>query len=163
MDNFNASKLSLSVFRNIPLVSSEGKKDGLWALGKKKNHIFPHSAAWDALLSQIALPAHCTATADVLPCWCSSSSWISRGQPGHGWFWQFQWAQWAEILYTAWDNPHVPASLKSAAYLIIEGGLLINEDYLCSWLDENDIVRIKQTPLTCQISICEVIHFRRIW
>ena len=29
---------------------------------------------------------------------------------------------------------HVPASLKSAAYLIIEGGLLISEDYLCSWL-----------------------------
>ena len=56
----------------------------------------------------------------------------------------------------------VPGSGKSAAYIIIGDGLLISEDYLCSWVDKNDIVRIKQAPLTFQISICEIIHFRRI-
>ena len=36
------SKLTLSKFRNIPLVSSEGKKGGLWACyGKKSCQAFP--------------------------------------------------------------------------------------------------------------------------
>ena len=46
-------------------------------------------------------------------------------------------------------GPHVPASSNSAAYLIIEGGLLKSEDYLCSWLNiafnKNDIERVSQT------------------
>ena len=57
---------------------------------------------------------------------------------------------------------HVQAFPNAAAYLRIEGGLLISEDYLCSWLGKNDIVRIKQPPLTCQILTCEIIHFRGV-
>ena len=42
---------------------------------------------------------------------------------------------------------HVPGSVKSGAYIIIGDGLLISEDYLCSWLGKNDLVRIYQILL----------------
>ena len=42
---------------------------------------------------------------------------------------------------------HVQAFPNAAAYLRIEGGLLISEDYLCSWLGKNDLVRIYQILL----------------
>ena len=44
-----------------------------------------------------------------------------------------------------------------------EAVLFGSEDELCSRLNKNDLIRIKQTTLTCHILVSETIHFRMIW
>ena len=44
-----------------------------------------------------------------------------------------------------------------------EAVLFGSDDELCSRLNKNDLIRIKQTTLTCHILVSKTIHFRMIW